>query len=730
MTVTEIAIPCRRFSLLVHFGPEEGLGVLEQYVLRAIAAGASGIRQLEVALQLPHRMVLDVCIDLLRGGYVSVDRGSGRLAVAPAALEAMGAPESPQKDWQRDLTSTAPPEPREYRLMQDLVSGSLFPAVAPPPKGRRYPVAPVNLDVPRVEEIPKTDLMLAVALAVRSRQESPEAEDRGSEVERTRYLRRHHVIDVTIPRRGGPTADPNGEVNSVRAQLIVAAHPRMTDGDEVPAPVFRIVGPTHLPAQIRRMIALGLTNLWESGVAREPEQFFAKLRFDEGDPAEVAEGPPLTITSPAARLRNLKDLIIAADDRAREHEVITEADRSADAEITAVTGYAAQVEVVEGAAAHHDLAMQALRTAQDQVVLACPWVGQLATNDDLRAALAEAVSRGVRIHLLWGVTKQERHADAFKGGAWEFLSKFAPGKEAGCIYVADRPSGCHAKLIVRDLDWAVVTSCNFLNSARDRETQEVGVRVLARSSRVDALAKAKDGDWTLADRRPVVARSVIETVDWARLVLPDYRLRRSISSDPVLFGRREDMSAVQLGGDVVAPDPSNPLSVTFWKEAWSRRLREHQKRLDVVGVMALPVRDAEHRQLLLYALASANRRVVVASPQLGVGILGSHMVAVLKAARHRGVGVTLVFGEERIGDAIRFSDRRNELEALGVSFIKLDTHAKILVCDDWAVVTSFNFLSFEGYYDNERRARHEFGLRVIDAITSDRMIQLLRLQDI
>jgi phosphatidylserine/phosphatidylglycerophosphate/cardiolipin synthase-like enzyme len=144
-------------------------------------------------------------------------------------------------------------------------------------------------------------------------------------------------------------------------------------------------------------------------------------------------------------------------------------------------------------------------------------------------------------------------------------------------------------------------------------------------------------------------------------------------------------------------------------------------------MIALPVRDVEHRHLLLHALASASQRVVVASPELGVGALGAHMVDALKAARSRGVTVTLVFAEERIRDAIRFSDRRRELEAAGVSLCKLDTHAKLLVCDDWAVVTSFNFLSFEGYYDNDRRARHEFGIRVLDGTVADNLVELLGL---
>jgi phosphatidylserine/phosphatidylglycerophosphate/cardiolipin synthase-like enzyme len=206
---------------------------------------------------------------------------------------------------------------------------------------------------------------------------------------------------------------------------------------------------------------------------------------------------------------------------------------------------------------------------------------------------------------------------------------------------------------------------------------------------------------------------------------PDYRLRQVISNDPGLFGRRERTVNVQLGGDVLPPDASNSLSMSMWVTMCERRLEEHRRELTAIGVVALPVRDAEHRLLMLHALSSAKRRVCITSPHLGVGVLGSHVVNGLLGARSRNVDVAVAFNEERIGEAIRFAERRRELEGAGVKFIQRSTHAKVLVCDDWATVSSFNFLSFEGYYDNERRARHEFGVRVIDATVAERLSSMV-----
>ena len=66
--------------------------------------------------------------------------------------------------------------------------------------------------------------------------------------------------------------------------------------------------------------------------------------------------------------------------------------------------------------------------------------------------------------------------------------------------------------------------------------------------------------------------------------------------------------------------------------------------------------------------------------------------------------------------------RVRQLEQAGVTFLERDVHAKVLVCDDWVIVSSFNFLSFAGYYDMHRRARHELGIRVVGGRFADDIV--------
>ena len=96
----------------------------------------------------------------------------------------------------------------------------------------------------------------------------------------------------------------------------------------------------------------------------------------------------------------------------------------------------------------------------------------------------------------------------------------------------------------------------------------------------------------------------------------------------------------------------------------------------------------------------------------------------MKEARNRGVEVTIVHRGRSEWNA-ELASSQAELAEAGVRFVERDIHAKILVCDDWAVVTSYNFLSFVGYYDEFRRARHELGLRILDRGLADELAKIL-----
>lgn len=136
--------------------------------------------------------------------------------------------------------------------------------------------------------------------------------------------------------------------------------------------------------------------------------------------------------------------------------------------------------------------------------------------------------------------------------------------------------------------------------------------------------------------------------------------------------------------------------------------------------MVTPVSDAEHRMLLVKALETARERLVISSRTLGIGVLAKVPVKALQEAVARGVKVTLVYSEEKDPSGEQ-GQWRAELESAGVRLLVRDIHSKVLVCDDWAVVSSFNFLSFEGYFSNRGRARHELGVRILGQDLADKV---------
>jgi phosphatidylserine/phosphatidylglycerophosphate/cardiolipin synthase-like enzyme len=106
--------------------------------------------------------------------------------------------------------------------------------------------------------------------------------------------------------------------------------------------------------------------------------------------------------------------------------------------------------------------------------------------------------------------------------------------------------------------------------------------------------------------------------------------------------------------------------------------------------------------------------VLIESPTVKQAATSAPFVELVLEARQRGVDIAIRFAEREPagpeGDA-----RWAKLAAAGVRMIEADTHAKVLVCDGWAVVTSFNFLSFEG------RHRREFGVQVVDTELAERI---------
>lgn len=133
----------------------------------------------------------------------------------------------------------------------------------------------------------------------------------------------------------------------------------------------------------------------------------------------------------------------------------------------------------------------------------------------------------------------------------------------------------------------------------------------------------------------------------------------------------------------------------------------------------------EHPGFLKKALTSANRRLVIVSPWIRDSVVDWPFVKSLEVLLQQGVEVYIGYGIDKAdGDGRRNAANEKlaitpgaekDLKGLAVKFRNFhfvhvgNTHRKSLVCDDeFAVVTSFNWLSYKG--DSRGQPRDEHGI--------------------
>jgi hypothetical protein len=130
----------------------------------------------------------------------------------------------------------------------------------------------------------------------------------------------------------------------------------------------------------------------------------------------------------------------------------------------------------------------------------------------------------------------------------------------------------------------------------------------------------------------------------------------------------------------------------------------------------------DHRPKLLQAIAEAQTRIIIVSPWLNLTAVNKELQQAIRAALRRGISVLIGygFGDDKYSQtqAIKALNKIGEQTGEKGQLLKLfrlnESHAKIVVCDEqYAVLTSFNWLSFAGREDLGNRV--EVGVLVRDA---------------
>jgi phosphatidylserine/phosphatidylglycerophosphate/cardiolipin synthase-like enzyme len=679
----EVLLQVRRFEALVTYHPFDGLTPVEEHLVLAIAAGLGSLDELAAQMRLPRRLLLDACVDLLSIGAIEIDP-EGEMVASERTRMAMGSWQTPKKGWETSFATGSAPPPDAVPLMQDTVSGSVFRSLPRMSLWReglhRLPQDP---DLPPIDEIPRPELLAAVMAR-------PIRPPKGAKADERLPPRRARIGDVRLRRIEVTTElaqpSPDVAVQSLPVDLLAVER----EG-RLP-PRFSVLGPSLIPSIVRSRIGTALGRLWERGVGRGESQVFEVLSFADDSASE--EGAPGT-ELPEAPLARLEQAAEAAGAKVTEgdHERLLGLEREAIAAVSRAVAGGARASLVVGALAHHEALAAALGQAKQQVVMACPWVTRL-DNPALREQVAGAVRRGVNVFLLWGIARDEPLPPAVAS----LRDELAAAPSSGAFRVADRSSQSHAKLLVCDHDWAIVTSCNYLSSGPDRVTEELGVRLTSPPPFVDI----DPGDARTAPSHPIS-----ELLRWSRLVVPDYRVGRLVYDEPILFGLGSGARRLREPPQILPPD-DNSFARQLWHKEWTKRVRELRQDLDQTGTYAFAVDSAAHREVLFDAIATARRRLLIESPKVNVVATSPAFVRMLEEARARGVDVAVRYAEREPAGP-EGDSRWDGLVRAGMRLLQGDTHAKLLVADDWLLAGSFNFLSFEG------RSRRELGIQVADA---------------
>lgn len=301
---------------------------------------------------------------------------------------------------------------------------------------------------------------------------------------------------------------------------------------------------------------------------------------------------------------------------------------------------------------HGNCLLDALRAARSSVLIASAFVGR-PSLEILRPHLLDALGRGVDVDLLWGYS-----ADEAGGSSIEWLRKLAVEAKrasmAGTLRFNPTASGSHAKLLLHDSSSgceAWVGSFNWLSgfAAGLRTPGVANVSVhLADPGIVSAIARCAAGLWAGVD-----LEALSSTADRWRRTAAELEMSAQTSQQPPANGIGETRTTARL------------------------------------------VLDREHESLLREWTSTAQHRLLICSHRLGPAAEVRLVAAGNRSLPSRVFRVR--YDEADItGDALSRAVAR-VTEAGGVINRVAGLHAKVLVSDVSACISSYNFLSADPF---------------------------------
>jgi phosphatidylserine/phosphatidylglycerophosphate/cardiolipin synthase-like enzyme len=652
-----IFIPCETFRVRVVWAPGDTLTPLGQLVIKAIHAGVRTIPDLDAIFGLGERPLLRLALDLMNQSIVTFNFSSAEMRLTPQVVAAV------ENDSLATLGSIERIE-EELTLMRDRVAGTVSLLSQ---KQDRTTSARVSPNPDGFPDVTAHEVLRAIRRHMRRKT--------------SRAGRTLHALEVAFELLQTP-----GKVEGEIHYLELGVRPLYDEG----ADHFQILieSPDDLSWQVRDRLERELTSLANR---RNPDDVFKNLRDKAQRPAELPG--VIGVHNELLQLHALVDglAMVRPGMEAQQQTTLERATSNVEG-MLGEHGTGISAEIVIGDDDHVTTVRAMIRLAERQILIASPFIGYEATwqfRDDIDAAL----QAGRRVFFLLGIGDEYELPENV--GAWLYGLKV---KYPERLYFSRNSARCHAKFVVADVADVLLTSYNFLHRAPG-QVFELGMRLRS--------AGASDG-------RPV-SSVASKLVTLARNIYADHVDSRRIIDHAGLLGSPRGAQAKESAMPRL-PERAEGESTEFnaerialWKREWKRHAERLARRSAKLGSTYTLVQDAEHRKLMYDAIRSAKQRLVIVSDQVSSQVLNRHFEDDLAACTERAPAV-LVFrrrlpgAEEALGRiAARCGSRLRYVVA--DSHEAVESHAKLIVCDDWAVVTSFNFLSFAGDYEGAERHR-------------------------
>ena len=432
-----VGLPLYRLTTVGLCLAKKSLDPIEEFVLRSVLAGAECLEDVAGVLGLKASVVESCLASLLRAECVKVPSGAGATARRQVELTAKG------EDLARGEEAIVPIEQTVVFCVDGLTRAPRF-----YPFERLYKPRDLrDLGIPEVRAFPAR---------------APELDE----------IDIKDVIDV-VRLDAGPAESPRQllRINSIerrdRVFLDAVALAYRAESGEALQVAFAIDGRLSEEhetafARVRGPQKTKLfSGLHEPGAPPAIAQVLGKDLYEQVQSAAHAQGIS------GEELRDQARVVRARIDEARlqaaqahqpaAEEVVARAGR----ELEAVQYRLEQLAVRPLAVYEHPpLLRRALKHARDRILLISPWIRRAVVTREFVETLGEALKRGVNVYIGYGLGESDVKEKPWDKEARSELARLAEGRGR---FTFKRLGDTHAKVLIKDQEFFVITSFNWLS---------------------------------------------------------------------------------------------------------------------------------------------------------------------------------------------------------------------------------------------------------------------------